>query len=66
VNGRDPWPPPGHWRDPENGKQWRATKAELSEANRLLAKHRDIARRRHGSRHGREPDGATSAERTER
>ena len=35
--------PPGYWYEPLTGKQRRATRAELQEANRLLAKHRDIA-----------------------
>ena len=34
-----PWP----CRDPATGKQRRASKAELREADRLPAKHRDIA-----------------------
>lgn len=42
----DGWPPPGFWCDPATGKQWRATEAELREAARLLAKHRDLARPR--------------------
>jgi hypothetical protein len=40
---RDGWPPPGYWRDPTTGKRWRSTDAEMREANRLLAKHRDVA-----------------------
>jgi hypothetical protein len=39
----DEWPPPGQWRDPATGRTKRATKRELWEAERLLAKHRDIA-----------------------
>jgi hypothetical protein len=39
----EPMPPPGYWRDPVTGEQWGATGAELREANRLIAKHRDIA-----------------------
>jgi hypothetical protein len=42
--GVSEWPPPGYWRDPDTGKQWRATEREEREANRLLAKHRDIAK----------------------
>lgn len=37
------WPPPGFWRNPDTGKEWRATEREEREANRLLAKHHDIA-----------------------
>jgi len=37
------WPPPGYWRDPNTGKEWRANAAEEREANRLLWKHRDLA-----------------------
>ena len=33
----------GNWRDLKTGREWKATEAELREANRLLAKHRDIA-----------------------
>jgi hypothetical protein len=43
MSKRDDWPPPGHLRDLESGREWKANKTELREANRLLAKHRDIA-----------------------
>ncbi len=36
------WPPPGFWRDARTGREWRATEREPREANRLLAKHRDV------------------------
>jgi hypothetical protein len=39
-----PWPPPGYRRDTATGREWRATEAELREANRLHAKYRDIAK----------------------
>jgi hypothetical protein len=35
---------PPYWLDLASGRRWRATKAELREAYRLLAKHRDIAK----------------------
>jgi hypothetical protein len=31
-----------HWLDLTTGQKWRATRAELAEAYRLLSKHRDI------------------------
>jgi len=40
----------GFWFEPATGKQWRASRAELREASRLLAKHRDIARSPTGRR----------------
>ena len=39
-------PPPGFWRDARTGKERRATEHDLREANRLLAKHRDVERGR--------------------
>lgn len=35
--------PRGYWRDVVSGKELPATKAELRECDRLLAKHRDVA-----------------------
>ena len=37
-------PPPGYSRDLRTGRERPATVAELRECDRLLAKHRDLAR----------------------
>ena len=37
--------PRGYWRDQRTGREWRATKRELQEANRLFAKQRALERR---------------------
>jgi hypothetical protein len=38
------WPPHGRWRDPRTGRQWKATKAEMREVNRLAARAHAFAR----------------------